>query len=815
MLQAMIRLKNTARTAIFSALIPAAIFGTPTAFASDSVGPLFGIAQFDLPVPDGIDEYVIARSRDYNSDGQDDFLCFSAGLNRFTVWLTFTNPDGTYALSDAHELEGTIFYEVFTVAAADIDGDSMPEIIARKRGYDGYTIIETDGSREVVDVPDMGGSDFGSNDSYAPMVEHADFDNDGIEDLVFTTRFGTLHIRWSSLPDGARHTVISINELRDSSMLYRPADYDLDGHIDLLLHLEDTQQLMLVPGLGQVGFGQPINITSVPQTLDTAEIPIPCQLDADPSYDFVQRGPGENDISVYFNALGANPTLETSAYDEPLLPLEVVQDLDGSGQPELVVARTEPITSFPYDAVLQMVFDIGAAEQRLHPREIGWVLTGDATYANDFFPVPRVTLHDVDGDGTPEILPVGTEEQQVLSQNPMPERSKDYFGSASFYLDSNPVHVLTVDLDADPELELVVSTADALITVDPQSGTVTSYPDFGYVFITQSADLEGDGQPELIAASTTSGRFYIVGIVGDGTLEILDTYIFEGETRLNSIEIADFNEDGRDDLLVLLSDQRRIHVYAGEAGPALSGLTQITSLPGALNYKPASLDFNNDGYLDFAVGDMTAREIKLYAGDGTGQFAESHAISSGYPYWITAGDIDGDGNTDLVVPSYIYQSVIHYLDADGQLLREEFLSTGDGTEAIILDVDDDGDQDLIISQTYAFTGVSNVHLQTEDGDFSGQPLPFHNSDATGIDAADVNGDGAQDLVVTGSGNRSVRIHYGIPDAAPCPADLNNDGELNFFDVSAFLADQPDYNGDGEFNFFDVPAFIQDFNAGCP
>ncbi|MFG0315051.1 MAG: FG-GAP-like repeat-containing protein, partial [Phycisphaerales bacterium] len=358
-------------------------------------------------------------------------------------------------------------------------------------------------------------------------------------------------------------------------------------------------------------------------------------------------------------------------------------------------------------------------------------------------------------------------------------------------------------------------TADALITVDSQSGTITSYPDFGYVFITQSADLEGDGQPELIAASTTSGRFYIVGIVGDGTLEILDTYIFEGETRLNSIEVADFNKDGRDDLLVLLSDQRRIHVYAGEVGPALSGLSQITALPGALNYKPASLDFNNDGHLDFAVGDMTTREIRLYAGDGTGQFTESHAISSGYPYWITAGDIDGDGNTDLVVPSYIYQSVIHYLDADGQLLRNEFLSTGDGTEAIIMDVDDDGDQDLIFSQTYAFSGVSNVHLQTEDGDFSGRPLPFHNADATGIAAADVNRDGAQDLVVTGSGNRSVRTYYGIPDAAPCPADLNNDGELNFFDVSAFLTDQPDYNGDGEFNFFDVPAFIQDFNAGCP
>jgi hypothetical protein len=57
--------------------------------------------------------------------------------------------------------------------------------------------------------------------------------------------------------------------------------------------------------------------------------------------------------------------------------------------------------------------------------------------------------------------------------------------------------------------------------------------------------------------------------------------------------------------------------------------------------------------------------------------------------------------------------------------------------------------------------------------------------------------------------------------APCPADLDNDGNLNFFDVSAFLnafAAQDsiaDFTGDGQFNFFDVSAFLNAFSAGCP
>ena len=55
----------------------------------------------------------------------------------------------------------------------------------------------------------------------------------------------------------------------------------------------------------------------------------------------------------------------------------------------------------------------------------------------------------------------------------------------------------------------------------------------------------------------------------------------------------------------------------------------------------------------------------------------------------------------------------------------------------------------------------------------------------------------------------------------CAADINGDGNLNFFDVSAFLNafgemdPAADFNGDGQFNFFDVSAFLTAFGEGCP
>ncbi|MDF1810490.1 MAG: GC-type dockerin domain-anchored protein [Phycisphaerales bacterium] len=55
----------------------------------------------------------------------------------------------------------------------------------------------------------------------------------------------------------------------------------------------------------------------------------------------------------------------------------------------------------------------------------------------------------------------------------------------------------------------------------------------------------------------------------------------------------------------------------------------------------------------------------------------------------------------------------------------------------------------------------------------------------------------------------------------CPADMNGDGVLNFFDVSAYLSAfgaqdaSADFNGDGVFNFFDVSSFLSAFSDGCP
>ncbi len=76
-----------------------------------------------------------------------------------------------------------------------------------------------------------------------------------------------------------------------------------------------------------------------------------------------------------------------------------------------------------------------------------------------------------------------------------------------------------------------------------------------------------------------------------------------------------------------------------------------------------------------------------------------------------------------------------------------------------------------------------------------------------------------------SDHRPVIVDFVLPapaaDPCPAPPDYVDDDQLDFFDVSAFLAAftnndaSADVNGDGSFDFFDVSGFLAAFSAGCP
>lgn len=89
---------------------------------------------------------------------------------------------------------------------------------------------------------------------------------------------------------------------------------------------------------------------------------------------------------------------------------------------------------------------------------------------------------------------------------------------------------------------------------------------------------------------------------------------------------------------------------------------------------------------------------------------------------------------------------------------------------------------------------------------------------------DIDANGGMDIAIANRDSNSVSMYMNENGAAVACSDADFAepfGELNFFDVSAFVsaytAMDPiaDINGDGQFNFFDASAYLGLFSAGCP
>ena len=212
------------------------------------------------------------------------------------------------------------------------------------------------------------------------------------------------------------------------------------------------------------------------------------------------------------------------------------------------------------------------------------------------------------------------------------------------------------------------------------------------------------------------------------------------------VDAGDLDGDGAIDIVatagqtfVFFNNGNRAVTTPGTSLGADTGGTAVTLL-----------DWNGDGSLDVAVGGLAGRVAEIFANDRSGGFSSAERLQSdaiGSVNDIVAADLDNDGRSELVLAGSSGTVVLQSRTEGG--FDQIPLSSGAGLDLAVTDIDQDGDQDIIVVR--AADRAVDLHYNGGAGlSFSSTRLN-HGSVATAC-AHDLNGDGVIDLLLAIDGD---------------------------------------------------------------
>lgn len=168
--------------------------------------------------------------------------------------------------------------------------------------------------------------------------------------------------------------------------------------------------------------------------------------------------------------------------------------------------------------------------------------------------------------------------------------------------------------------------------------------------------------------------------------------------------------------------------------------------PGPAPRGSTTADFDSDGRPDVVtITDFTQGNILLATGDGDGTFTPAGEIAgTSGTQGLDAGDVDGDGDADVVAMTTSLLRVAYGDGAGGFAAGPSYsLALGGQVEPRLVDLDADGDLDVA---SMTFTAI-NTLLNNGDGTFAAGPTTQVGGSCalSAISPAKLNGDNRADL----------------------------------------------------------------------
>lgn len=646
----------------------------------------------------------------------------------------------------------------------DSDGDGVPD-------------------SEEVAFAEFGDQSVIATGSVGHDVAAADVNGDGAPDVAAAFGGSQSIILYLNDGEGGFSAPVLLNDSAAGAYSVAFGDLDGDGDEDLVSGSQADNTIEWYVNDGTGGLSGPSTITT--EAAGTIDLVV-ADLDEDGDLDIASADFNGDRISWFSNdgsgVFGSRSTV-TSAVDDPTGVDAVDLDLDG---------RLDLVSSSFRDDRIAWYRNLGAGsfgpQQVITSSENGpW----------------GVTHADLDGDGDDDVLSaVRNAGRVVWFRN---DRVSGFAAARTISTDAPSARsAMPHDVDADGDVDVIVaSNADDTIAWYANDGhgsfgnrqIITSAADGAEdVFV---ADVDVDGLQDVLSVSIEDGLVaWYPSLMrsdplqqdtdGDGVSDAFDAFPTDPE------ETRDSDGDGIGDVLDPDADDDGVPDTEELAFIGI-GEGRILGSNAGGNRSVTPVDVDLDGDLDFLAGALSSNNLYVNSGDGAFERTILADDVVGARQLIS-GDLDGDGDPDVISAVFVDDELIWYENLGGGAFGGTQIIDGsfDGAfSAAVADFDGDGDLDVV----GAAWNLDTVAWFANDGagNFGARQVLGATSDAPAwVTVADLDGDGATDVLSAAFLGDEIAWFRNLGDGT-----FSAKQEISESVDGAFSAVAADLDGDGD------------------
>jgi len=316
-----------------------------------------------------------------------------------------------------------------------------------------------------------------------------------------------------------------------------------------------------------------------------------------------------------------------------------------------------------------------------------------------------ISIGDLDGDKDLDLV--------ISKHNDGPQRVYLNDSTGGFYAHpisptfgiNDSLDIKLGDLDGDGDLDAVVANYDAADTVwlNDGSGGFIEHDIFGLISSTDLAlgDLDGDGDLDAVVTRNVGQAQRTFLNDGYGYFSSHPYSATFGLENSSAVELGDLDSDGDLDAVVANYGEPQT-TWLNDGGGGFYAHPISATFGGGYSYDVALGDIDGDGYLDALVTEYVFGPTIVWRNNGSGGFTEHNSFGYYSGRDVALGDLDGDGDLDAIVAHHGHEQTVWLNNGCGHFSAHPWTpafgnSSSHSTEAVLGDLDKDGDLDAVIA----------------------------------------------------------------------------------------------------------------------